>query len=87
MNEDRYRPPVTELETSLAKGALLMTIAALVLSHFAVAWLGYKLGQPPYPLHSVGVEEPWSSPVDKILDGETAGMGRDVTIHTLVPPR
>lgn len=57
------------------------TFALLAVSHFAVAWLGYKFALS-YPLHSIGVEMPESRPVDKVLDGDT--VVRDgIALHVL----
>jgi endonuclease YncB( thermonuclease family) len=81
MNDDRYRPPAAEVAKVARTARTLLSVAALLLSHFAVAWLGYKFAQS-HPQHSVGVEEPRSPPVDKVLDGDTV-VRNGIALHVL----
>jgi endonuclease YncB( thermonuclease family) len=58
-----------------------LTLALLVLSHFAVAWLGYKFALS-YSPHSTAFEVAEPRPVDQVLDGDTV-VKNGVAFHLL----
>ncbi len=81
MSDDRYRPPAAEVANVTPIGRILLIAAALLLSHAAVAWLGYNFAQS-HLLHSVGIEEARSPAVDKVLDGDTV-VRNGIALHVL----